>query len=225
MRSKMETLLLSEVEPRLRATIPKMVPIAGADDPGELLQDGIVIAIQLWRRARKAGKNVTGGNLAHYTLLHLRAGRRSTGYRKSDVMHPASQLNGHSQVYSMDAPIGEDDNGQEALTLHDCLAAPVDDPATAAARRLDWASVLPSLDRTKKAILIALAEGAELTLLVRRLKRSRSSLQDHKQRLSRLVREHLGEDILVQAQAQPAWRHTLDALQEGFACRAERRAA
>ena len=82
-----------------------------------------------------------------------------------------------------------------------------------------------ALDRTAKAILIALVEGRELTLLVRRLKRSRSSLQDDKARLDRLIREHLGKDILVQIQASPGWRNTLDAVLERFACRAERRAA
>jgi hypothetical protein len=67
-------------------------------------------------------------------------------------------------------------------------------------------------------------EGTELALLVRRLMRSRSSLQDHKVRLGRLVREHLGEDILKQVQRSPSWVNTLGALRERVACRAERRA-
>jgi hypothetical protein len=104
----------------------------------------------------------------------------------------------------LDRPICEVEHGEETLTLHDCLAAPVDDPATTAARRLDWRSVFGSLDRTTEAILVALAEGRELTLLVRKLRRSRSSLQDQKQRLGRLIREHLGEDILKQVQLEPA---------------------
>jgi hypothetical protein len=172
-------LLLHEVQPRLRGAIPTAVPIVGTDDIDELVQDGIVIAVQIYRRARKAGKKVTPGNLTYYTLLHLRAGRRSTGFRKSDVHHPAAQLSGHVRLQSLDQPVCEDEHGEETLTLHDCLAAPGDDPATSAARSLDWASVLDSLDRAKKAILIALVEGTELTMLVRRLGKSRSSLQDH----------------------------------------------
>ncbi len=220
-----ETLLLHEVQPRLRGTIPNAVPMVGSEDAEELVQDGVVIALQLQQRARKAGKKVTGGNLAHYALLHLRSGRRSSGYKKNDVHHPAAQLSGRVRLQSLDAPICEDEHAQETLTLHDCLAAPVDDPATAAARRLDWQSVIGSLDRTTRAVLIALIEGRELTLLVRTLRRSRSALQDDKGRLGRLVREHLGEDILKQVQREPSWVDSLSALRKRLVCRAERRAA
>jgi hypothetical protein len=225
MNCETETLLLQEVQPRLRTAIPKAVPIVGADDIDELVQDGVAIAIGLLQSAQRAGKKVTAGNLAYYTILALRSGRRSTGYRKNDVLHPAAQLNGRSRVQSMDEPVSAGEDSEEPLTLHDCLAADVDDPATAAARQLDWETVLNELDRSTQAILVALLEGRELTLLVRRLKRSRSTLQGDKVRLGRLVQQHLGEDILVQAQARPAWRSTLDAALERFACRAERRAA
>ena len=40
-------LLLHEVTPRLRAAIAKTVPMVGPDDPDELLQDGLAIAIGL----------------------------------------------------------------------------------------------------------------------------------------------------------------------------------
>ena len=96
-------------------------------------------------------------------------------------LHRAAQLNGYARVQSMDEPTHETD-GSDELTLHDCLAAPGDDPATAAARRLDWEPVIEALDRTANVILLALLEGRELTLLVRRLKRSRSSMQDSKVR-------------------------------------------
>jgi hypothetical protein len=210
MKSETETLLLREVAPRLRAAIPKTVPMVDADDTEELVQDGVVIAIHLHRNARKARKKVTGGNLAHYALLSLRAGRRSTGFRKSDVLRPAAQLSGHTRVQSMDEAIHQTDGGYE-LTLHDCLAAPVDDPATTASRRLDWGSVIASLDKKTKAVLIALVEGRELTLLVSKFDRSRSALQDNKRRLGRTIQEHLGADILQQVQTQPAWRSTIGA--------------
>jgi hypothetical protein len=175
--------------------------------------------------AQRAKKKVNAGNIAHYTVLALRSDRRSTGIRKNDVLAPACQLNGHARVQSMDEPLRNDEDGDEPLTLHDCLAADVDDPATAAARRLDWASVLDSLDRTAKAILVALIEGRELTLLVHRLKRSRTTLHYDKVKLGRLIQVCLGQDILVQAQARPGWRNTLDVIQERLTCRSERRAA
>jgi hypothetical protein len=219
-----ETQLLHAIEPKLRAAIPIAVLKCGCEDAQELIQDGVVLAIMLHQQATTAGKTATASSLAHYTLLLLRAGRRSTGYKKNDVMHPAAQSNGRSHLQSMEEPIHEVEYGQE-LTLHDCLAAPVEDPATIAARRLDWETVLGAVDRTAKAILSALAEGTELTLLVTRLQRSRSSLQSDKVRLGRLIQEQLGDDILAAVQSRPAWTATIDAFRELDACRAERRAA
>ena len=72
---------------------------------------------------------------------------------------------------------------------------------------------------------MALVEGTELTLLVRRLRRSRSSLQSDKARLGRKILEELGDEILVMVQTRPAWTTALDALRERLTCRAERRAA
>ena len=224
MNRKTETLLLEEVAPRLRAAIPKTIPMVGPDDPEELLQDGLAIAIQIYRGAQRARKKVNAGNIAHYAILALRSGRRSTGIRKNDVLAPACQLNGHARVRSMDEPLGNDEDGDEPLTLHDCLAANADDPATAAGRRLDWTSMLDSLDRTKKAILIAMAEGRALTPLVRRLKRGRTALHYDKVRLGRLIQACLGQDILVQAQARPGWTNTIEAIRQRLACRSERRA-
>ena len=135
-----------------------------------------------------------------------------------------AQLNGHARVRSMDEPLRNDEDGDEPLTLHDCLAANVDDPVTVAARNLDWETVLDSLDGTKKAILVAMVEGRELTPLVGRLKRSRTALHYDKVKLGRLIQACLGQDILIQAQARPGWRNTLDVIQKRFTCRAERRA-
>lgn len=222
--SKSESLLLQEVAPRLRAAIPKTVPVVAPDDPEELVQDGLAIAIGLLQSAKRAGKKVSPGNIAYYVILALRSGRRGTGFKKNDAMHPAAQLNGHARVQSMDETIHEKD-GSDELTLHDSLAADVEDPATTATRRLDWQTLIGSLDTTKKAILIALAEGRELSRLVRTLRRSRSALQDHKCRLGRLIRKHLGDDILAVVQSRPAWTSTVDAVRERLACRAERRAS
>ena len=113
MNRKAETQLLLELEPRVRAAIPQLVPIVGADDPQELLQDGLVIALRLYRSARAVGKKVTVGNLAFYTIRHLRSGRRSTGERKNDVLHPAAQLRGHSHLHSLDQPLSNCDESDE----------------------------------------------------------------------------------------------------------------
>ena len=225
MNSVSESELVRQLEPRLRAAVPQLVPLVGADDPQELVQDGLVIALRLYRSTQAAGKKVTVGNLAFYTIRHLRSGRRSTGARQNDVLHPAAQLRGHSQLRSLDQPLSESDDADQPLTLHDCLAAPTEDPATRAARRLDWQMLLPRLDAVTKAVLIALVNSTALALLVPKLKRSRTSLHNDQKRLRELVCEHLGPNVLKEVQSRPAWNTNLSTQREKLACRVERRAA
>ena len=96
-----------------------------------------------------------------------------------------------------------DRSTDESLTLGEILPARDDDPATLACRRLDWDSVIQKLDAITKAVLLCLATCEELTGLVKRFRKSRSMIQNHKDRLARLIKAHLGEDILRQVQEQP----------------------
>ena len=219
-----ETLLLHEVGSRLRYAIPTSVQKVGTDDDDELLQDGLVIALCMLHAAGNSGKKPTAGNLAYYTLKHLRAGRRSTGCHKNDPLHPAAQLTGRCRVHSMEEPVSSNDSGDESLTLGDVLESRADDPAVEAGRRMDWAQLVQKLDRAARAVLLCLANGRDLTTLVSRLHRSRTSLQNDKERLARIVREILGADILVLAVERAGWRSNLDAYREKQACRWERQA-
>ncbi len=217
-----EDLLLKEVQPRLRTAVANTIPIVGSDDHEELLQDGLVLALHLLNGARRARKNVTGASVAYYTVKCLRSGRRSTGYRKTDPLHPASQLNRHCRVHSLEEPVFIDRATDESLTLGDMLPARDDDPATQAGRRLDWDHLIQQLDAITKAILVCLATCEELTGLVRQFRRSRSMIQNHKDRLARLIKECLGQDILRQVQEQPGWHNDMHATREKLACRWER---
>jgi len=217
-----EHLLLKEVQPRLRIAITRTVPVVGSDDQEELLQDGLVIALRLLNGARRSRKNVTGASVAYYTIKCLRSGRRSTCYRKTDPLHPASQLNGHCRLHSFEEPVAVDRSTDESLTLGEMLPAREDDPATQAGRRLDWDQLVQQLDAVTKAILLCLATCEELTELVGRFRRSRSMIQNHKDRLARLIKECMGEDILRQIQEQPGWHNDIHATREKLACRWER---
>src|SRR5258708_24999837 len=121
MNREAETQLLLELEPRLRPAVPQLVPIVGADDVQELVQDGLLIALRLYRGTQAAGKKGSVGNLVFYTIRHLRSGRRSTGERQNDVHHPAAQLRARSQLQSLDQPLSTGDDAHEPLTLHACL--------------------------------------------------------------------------------------------------------
>ena len=148
----------------------------------------------------------------------MRQGRRSTGQSATDVMSPGTQITGRCRVESLDQPIAGEAEGDD-MCLHDVLAARTADPGQEAARRLDWKGLVASLDTAARAVLLCLVEGGELTSLVPKLKRSRSSLQTDKQRLARLAIEHLGADILTEVQRLPQWRDNLAATRERLACR------
>ena len=222
MNPSKEHLLLREVQPRLKIAIAHTVPRVGCDDEAELLQDGLVIALRLLDGTRRSRKNVTAANVAYYTVKYLRSGRRSTGYRKADPLHPASQLNGHCRLHSFDEHVAVDRSTDEPLTLEEILSAPGDDPATQACRRLDWDSVIQKLDAITRAVLLCLATSEELNGLVRRLRKSRSTIQNQKDRLARLIKAHLGADILRQVQEQPGWHNDMRVTREKLACRWER---
>ena len=222
MNPAIEKLHLQEVRPRLRIAIAHTVPTVGSDDPEELLQAGVLIALRLLNGTRCSRKKVTAANVAYYTVKYLRSGRRSTGYRKADPLHPASQLNGNCRVHSLEERVAVDRSTDEPLTLGEILPARDDDPATQAGRRVDWEFVLHRLEPITKAILLCLATCEELTKLVKRFRKSRSTIQNHKDRLARLIKAHLGADILRQVQEQTGWHNHMHATREKLACRWER---
>ena len=172
MNPSTESVLLREVQPRLRNAI-HTVPAVGSDDPEELLQDGLVIALLLLNSTRRSRKNVTAGNVAYYTAKCLRSGRRSTGYRKADALHPAANSSGRCRVHSFEEQVAIDRSTGEPLTLGEILPARDDDPATQACRRLDWNQLIQRLDAITKAVLVCLATCEELTSLVVRFRKCR----------------------------------------------------
>jgi len=187
-----------------------------------LVQDGLVIALGLLDGTRRSRKKVTAANVAFYTIKYLRSGRRSTGYRKADAMHPAARLNGRCRVHSFEERVAIDRSTDEPLTLGEILPARDDDPAVEACRRLDWTNLIQQLDEITKAVLVCLASCEELTGLVKRFRKSRSTIQNVKERLAKVVRERLGEDILRQIQERPGWHNDMHVTREKLACRWER---
>jgi hypothetical protein len=214
-------MLVHDIAPRIRYSVSNSVPQVGADDIGELVQDGIAIAAALLTSAERRGKKVSAGNISYYAAKLVRQGRRSTGQSKTDVMSPGTQIAARCRVVSLEEPVAGEAEGDD-MCLHDVLAAHSADPSVEAAKRLDWDTLLSFLDAMAREVLRCLMQDQDLTTLVPKLKRSRSSLQQDKQRLARLVREHLGPDILHQVQEQPRWRANVQANRDRLACRYER---
>ena len=135
-------ILQTEVVPRLRAVIPRTVHCVGAEDPEELVQDATAMAAKMLHNVELAGKHVTPGNIAYYTIQHCKSGRRSTGSSIVDVMGTGTQLNGTSRLHSFNEVVAESEVGFEIFELQDVISRDHEDPATIAARKMDWASFL-----------------------------------------------------------------------------------
>jgi hypothetical protein len=91
-------MLMGQIAPRLRSAIPKCVHPVGAEDSEELVQDAIATAAQMLHNVEAAGKTVTPGNIAYFTILHMKSGRRSVCRSRADVMACGTQLDHKSCV-------------------------------------------------------------------------------------------------------------------------------
>jgi hypothetical protein len=218
MSPKTGELLVKEVAPRLHSLAPSLTPI-GCEDLAEQVADAIAVAAALLVSATARGKRISAGNVAFYAIRLVRQGRRSTGQSKTDPMHPAAQITGRCRMMSMEEPIAGYFEDVDTMCLHDVLATREEDPSMAASRRLDWEHLVARLDTRTREVLHCLLDGHDLTVLVPKLKRSRSAIQTDKERLAGLVRDHFGPDILLQVQEQPRWRDSVEANRERVACR------
>ena len=114
--------LQQEIVPRLKSAIPKTASMIGSEDAQELVQDSIAMAARMLHNTEQAGKTVTPGNIAYYTIQHIKSGRRSTGSSVVDVLGSGTQLNGNTRLTSLEdvAAIDEETGGE--VYFHDVLS-------------------------------------------------------------------------------------------------------
>jgi len=216
-------ILQEEVVPRLKSAIPRNVNFIGSEDAEELVQDSVCIAARLMDSAERANKIVTSGNIAYYTILHMKSGRRSHGHSNADVLGSATQLNGRSQTTSFDEPVNEVEELGEEFTVNDVLSFDDEDPGQKAARKLDWEFFLASLTDREKAVVEGLLTGFNASEIGRKLGLDPSTIKNFKQRIAVKILEFMGPDILVEIRKSPKWKNNLNANRERLACRGNRR--
>jgi len=218
-------LLQEEIIPRLMSAIPQVVNCVGAEDSHELVQDGTAMAAKMLTNVERSKKRVTPGNIAFYTIQHLKSGRRSTGSSISDVYGSQTQLNGRAKLTSLEEVAGNaEESGEEIFLLHDVLSnADAEDPSMTAARKLDWQMFWSRLSKREKAMVQFVAEGRPLRKAARALRCSRLVVKNTKRDLALKLLDFMGSDILAQVQRSPWWKKDLQAIQEKMACREERR--
>ncbi len=207
--------LVDEVVPRLRAAIPQAACRLGCEDIGELVQDATAMAGRLLHSAERAGKRPTGGNIAYYTIQHIRSGRRSTGSSVVDAIAAGTQLASRTRLTSLEEVAACDlENGGEIFTFADVLSRDQEDPATKAARRIDWECFYQAQPARNRAILVCLAGGEPLTELAKKQRVSRTRLQQNKNRLAQDIKEFMGDGILQETARLPLWKHNVSSTRE-----------
>jgi len=216
-------ILHDQIVPRLRASIPRNVNFIGSEDAEELIQDATVMAAKLLDRTEQQGKTVTAGNIAYYTILHMKSGRRSCGSSNSDALGTGTQLNGRSSINSLEETVAEDESGNEIFQVHDVLSIDHEDPAVKAARRLDWDEFLCSLTDREQLLVECMMDGQNHTQAAKSIGISTWTVRQCKMGLALKVLEFMGPDILATIAKLPGWKNNLHAQRELLACKHDRR--
>jgi hypothetical protein len=222
MSPKAGFVLLEHIEPRLRATMPYIRGV-GSEDTEELMQDALTVAAKMLHDLEERGKEVTPGNIAYYTILHMKSGRRSYSAGRTDVMKAGTQLDSKSMVLSFEDPAGYDPETDEEIPLGDMLAGSEDDPSIAASRFVDWEEFLGTHNPRYEAFVCDLAQGKHAKDTAARFGFSSSWAHDLKGKLAEDLRAHFGEDAIADSMQMPSWRGNIMADHEKAACRADRR--
>ena len=215
-------ILQEEVVPRLRSAIPRNVRQIGYEDAEELVQDSICIAAKLLDNCEKANKKVTPGNIAYYTILHMKSGRRSHGSSNADALGTGTQLHGRSTTTSLDEPVDVAELGEE-FSVSDVFSTDNEDPGQKAARKIDWAVFMASLTDREKSVVEGLLMGLNGSEVGRALGIDPSSIRYFKQRLAVKILDYMGPDILIEIRKMPGWKNSLNCNREKLACRNHRR--
>jgi hypothetical protein len=189
-------ILQEEVCPRLCSAVPKSVLCVGAEGAQELVQDGITMAAKMVDRLDQKGKlnKVTPGNIAYYTIQHLKSGRRAGGTSSVDIMASATQLNGSSKLHSLNEVVSQSECGDEIFELQDVVSNDREDPSVQAARKLDWSTFLAGLSKIEKLVVEFLYAGKTLRQAGRSVGVSDSTMQTYRRKIAAKVVEFCRAD-------------------------------
>ena len=214
---------MEEIAPRLRSAIPQCVKTVGCEDHEELYQDGLAMAAHMLHNLEERGKTVTPGNVAYYTLLHLKSGRRSYSTGRTDAMGSGTQIGHNSMVLSLEEEVGFDEELGEPVRLEEMLTCSKDDPSMEAGRNLDWESFLDEHDPRYLCIIHDTAAGFSMLDTARACRMPYHEVREIRDRLVEDLLEYLGPEAIEDAARVPGWRGSIMVDREKTACRADRR--
>lgn len=218
-------ILQDQIAPRIAGAVPRSILCVGAEDHAELVQDGITLAAKMVDRLEQQGKlgKVTPGNIAYYTLQHLKSGRRANGSSRVDTYGTGTQLDGITQLHSLNEVVSVSESGNEIFELQDVISNDHEDPSTKAARKIDWDAFMAGLSRVEMLVVEFLSAGKTLREAGRKVGLSDSTMQTYRKKIAAKLLEAMGVDILKDIALTPNWRIGLNCERELMACRADRR--
>src|ERR1035441_5962229 len=96
-------ILQEEISPRIAAVVPRSIQTVSCESHQDIIADGITMAASMIHRVEAQGKlgKVSASNIAYYTLQHLKSGRRASGCSTADAHGTQAQLNGASELHSL----------------------------------------------------------------------------------------------------------------------------
>ena len=134
-----------------------------------------------------------------------------------------TQLNGSVDNHSLSEVVSQNETGDEIFELHDVVSSATEDPATLAARNLDWQEFSASLTKLEKLLIECLLNGQSLTDAAKRARVHYSTMINYRQKLAGKLLDFMGADILRDIACTPHWQIGLDCERQLLACRADRR--
>ena len=201
-------LLLLEAVPAIEAGIYRCGRPQGSETRAELAQDAVCVAAKMIESCEARGVPVIPKSVAYYAIQASKSGRRSQSTGICDAMAERTRAMGRSLLVSTTANIAPSD--PDGLSFGDVICDRRPDPATEAAKRLDWAAVGAGLDARAKAVVRATAAGESGTAVAQRLGVSAAAVVHIKRRAADVVLAAWGcsglEDALI---PEPGWRRRL----------------
>ena len=216
-------MLMQHIVPAITATVPRTCRPVGSEDYAELVQDTILTAARMLDAAERAGKAVNPSSIVYYAVQTTRSGRRSQSSSGTDALGVLARFSDGSVPVSLYEDDRHDGDKSGKPSLLDLLASNSEDPASAAARRMDWAELEGQLDEREREVLSTLQSGGSQGDLARRLNVSAPRVCQIRDKLRHRIAAFWGETALCDMVAEPRWQYGLRAGRERDAARWERK--
>ncbi len=209
MSPKAEIMLLNEIMPIIKGTVPHTVKPVGSEDHEEIIQDTVVMAASMVDSAERNGQKLIPKSIAYFAIQSAKSGRRSTYAGRSDVMSAAAQNDSNAFMQSMDEALYPGDDADD-MTLGNMLACKRDDPATLGARNLDWAEFMKTQNKRAVGVVVGMAQGKMTKDIAREHLVSPPRVVQLKRKIAMDIQQSWGDQVMAQAASKPAWRQAMD---------------